>query len=67
MLYFHAMAFRDVDFMKLDRLLSQEENLIKESVRSFVEDHVIPIIEDHYMEGKFPTELVRLMGQQGYL
>ncbi len=67
MLYSHAMAFRDVDFLKLDRLLSQEENLIKESVRSFVEDHVIPIIEDHYMEGKFPTELVRLMGQQGYL
>lgn len=67
MLYSHAMAFQDVDFLKLDHLLSQEENLIKESVRSFVEDHVIPTIEDHYMEGTFPAELVHLMGQQGYL
>ena len=67
MLYSHVMAFQDVDFLKLDYLLSQEEKLIKKSVRSFVEDHVIPTIENHYMKGTFPTELVHLMGQQGYL
>ena len=67
MLYSHAMAFQEVDFLKLDQLLSQEEKLVKESVRSFVEDHVIPTIEDHYMKGTFPTQLVELMGQQGYL
>ena len=67
MLYSPTVAFQDVDFLKLDQLFSQEERLIKESVRSFVEDNVIPAIEDHYMEGVFPAELVRSMGRQGYL
>jgi glutaryl-CoA dehydrogenase len=61
------MAFQGVDFLKLDHLFSQEECLVKETVRSFVEDHVLPTIEDHYMAGTFPGELVRLMGRQGYL
>jgi glutaryl-CoA dehydrogenase len=61
------MVFQEVDFLKLGHLLSQEERLVKESVRAFVEDNVIPTIEDDYMEGIFPVELVRSMGQQGYL
>ena len=51
----------------MDQLLSQEERLVKESVRSFVEDNVIPSIENHFMKGTFPAELVQSMGQQGYL
>jgi glutaryl-CoA dehydrogenase len=60
------MAFEGVDFLGLDDLLSDEERLVRGSVRSFVEDQVIPIIEDHYMKGSFPSELVKPMGELGY-
>jgi glutaryl-CoA dehydrogenase len=59
------MAFESVDFLGLEDLLNNEERLVRESVRSFVEDQVIPIIEDHYMKGSFPSELVKPMGALG--
>jgi len=60
------MAFEGVDFLGLEDLLSDEERLVRDSVRSFVEDQVIPIIEDHYMKGSFPSELIKPMGKLGY-
>lgn len=53
--------------MQIDDLLSDEEKLVRDSVRSFVEDNVIPIIEKHYMEGRFPRALVEPMARLGYL
>ncbi|MFQ5930266.1 MAG: acyl-CoA dehydrogenase family protein [Acidobacteriota bacterium] len=53
--------------MNIEDLLSDEEKLVRDSVRSFVEDKVIPIIEDHYMKGTFPLELVKPMAGLGYL
>ncbi len=66
MLYFLAMAFEGVDFMGIEDLLSDEEILVRDSVRSFVEDQVIPIIADHYIKGAFPVELVKPMAELGY-
>jgi glutaryl-CoA dehydrogenase len=60
------MAFEGVDFLGLEDLLSDEERLVRDSVRSFVEEQVIPIIEDHYMKGTFPSELIKPMGALGY-
>lgn len=60
------MAFQGVDFMNLEELLSDEEKLVRASVRAFVEDNVIPIIEKHYMEGTFPIHLIESMGKLGY-
>ena len=53
--------------MEIDRLLTDDEKLVRESVRSFVEDNVIPTIEKHYMEGTFATHLIEPMGRLGYL
>ncbi len=61
------MAFQGVDFLNLDELLSDEERLVRDTVRKFVEDRVIPIIEDHYMAGTFPRELVKPMAELGVL
>ncbi len=61
------MAFKGVDFLRLDELLTDEEKLVRDTVRSFVDDNVIPIIEDHYMAGTFPGELVPQMGELGFL
>ncbi len=63
---FVAVA-ENVDFMGLDDLLSHEERLIRDSVRSFVEKQVIPIIEDHFQAGTFPLQLVEPMARLGYL
>ncbi|MGH9340663.1 MAG: acyl-CoA dehydrogenase family protein [Acidobacteriota bacterium] len=60
------MPFQGVDFMRTDDLLSDEEKLVRDSVRDFVEDRVIPIIEDHYLAGTFPADLIRPMADLGY-
>ena len=53
--------------MNIEDLLSDEETMVRDSVRTFVEEQVVPIIEDHYMAGTFPKELVEPMGKLGYL
>ncbi len=60
------MAFQGLDFMNLDGLLSNEETLVRESVRRFVDEEVLPVIEEHYMEGRFPSHLIEPMGKLGY-
>jgi len=60
------MAFQAVDFFELDELLSDEEILVRDSVRDFVEDQVIPVIEEHYMAGTFPMDLIPQMGELGF-
>ncbi len=60
------MAFKGVDFLQIDDLLGDDEKLVRDSVRDFVEDRVIPVIEDHYMAATFPTELISEMGELGF-
>ena len=59
------MPTTDVDFFKLDTLLSDEEKLARQSVRSFVEDRVRPIIAECFEEGRFPRELIPEMAALG--
>ena len=59
-------AFRGVDFMEFDSLLSDEERLVRQSVREFVEKEVIPHIEEWSREGKFPRHLVPQMAELGF-
>lgn len=60
------MAFQGVDFYQIDDLLTDEEKLVRDTVREFVEDRVLPRIEDHYMAGTFPMDLVPEMGELGF-
>ncbi len=50
-------AFRGVDFMEFDSLLSEEELLIRQTARQFVEDRFMPLIRRHFRRGTFPDEL----------
>ncbi|MFQ5778700.1 MAG: acyl-CoA dehydrogenase family protein, partial [Terriglobia bacterium] len=61
------MGFHGVDFLELDSLLSDEEKLVRASVRQWVEEKVKPIIEQHAQAGTFPTELIPEIAQLGYL
>ncbi|RPJ49569.1 MAG: acyl-CoA dehydrogenase, partial [Acidobacteria bacterium] len=60
------MASSNIDFMKLDEVFTDEEKLVRDSVREFVDQNVLPIIEEHYQAGKFPMQLVKPMGDLGY-
>jgi len=61
-----AFKFKGVDFMQFDGLLSGDELLSRDTTRQFVEDNVIPIIEQCNRDGRFPRELIQPMGQLGF-
>ncbi|HWR17652.1 MAG TPA: acyl-CoA dehydrogenase family protein [Terriglobales bacterium] len=61
-----ALKFRGVDFIDFDGLLTEDERLVRDSTRKWVEENVIPIIEQCNREGKFPRELVKPMGELGF-
>src|SRR5580658_3506693 len=61
-----AFKFQGVDFIEFDSLLSPDELLVRASTRDFIEDNVIPIIEQCNRDGRFPRELVRPMGELGF-
>jgi glutaryl-CoA dehydrogenase len=50
------------DYLDCDTLLTEEQRLVRETVRSWVEEKVLPIIEDAAYEGRFPRELIPEMG-----
>ena len=60
------MSFHGVDFLSIDDLLTEEELLVRDTVRAFVDDQVLPVIEDHYMAGTFPDELISPMAELGF-
>ena len=57
--------FNGVDYYNIKGLLTEEEILVRQSVREFVDDKVLPIIEEHYMNGTFPRELIPQLGELG--
>ena len=59
------MPFQGVDFYDMDSLLSEEERAVRDTVRRWVDDAVMPIIGEHYVEGRFPQELVPQMAKLG--
>jgi len=58
-------GFEGVDFYDLDSSFSEEERMIRDTVRQWVEDRVMPIIGDAYIERRFPRELIPEMGELG--
>src|SRR2546430_7867955 len=60
-----APKFQGVDFYDVDGLLSEEERAVRDTVRAWVDDNLIPIIGEHYVEGKFPKHLVPQMAELG--
>src|ERR687888_2362864 len=61
-----AIKFKGVDFIDFDALLSDEERLVRDTSRQFIEDNLIPIIEECNRAGRFPRELVKPMAELGF-
>src|SRR6267378_1837150 len=61
-----AIKFRGVDFIDFDGLLSDDERLVRDTARKFIEDNLVPIIEECNRAGRFPRELVKPMADLGF-
>ena len=57
--------FPGVDFLDFDSVLTDEEKLARGSARQFVDEEILPIIEQYNREGKFPVQLVPQMAELG--
>jgi glutaryl-CoA dehydrogenase len=57
--------FDGVDFLEIDGLFSEEEIAVRETIRAFVTDRVMPVIEKHNREGTFPDHLIPEMAELG--
>ncbi len=61
-----GLKFQGVDFLHLDSYFSEDELLVRRTARDFVEDNLIPIIEECFRTERFPRELVPVMGELGF-
>jgi glutaryl-CoA dehydrogenase len=61
------MAYNGLDFYNIDVMLSEEEILVRDSLREFVSEQVVPIMGKHVTEGTFPIHLVPQLGELGVL
>lgn len=59
------VTFKGVDYYEIDNLLSEEEKFTRDNLRKFIDNKVIPIIENHFWEGTLPKELIPELGELG--
>jgi glutaryl-CoA dehydrogenase len=59
--------FRGVDFYEIDPLLSEEERLVRQTVREFVDERLLPVVRDAWEKGEFPRALIPQIAELGLL
>jgi glutaryl-CoA dehydrogenase len=57
--------FQGLDYYELDSLLSEDERMVRDTVRDWVDGSLLPIIEEAYIERRFPKELIPEMAELG--
>src|SRR5881396_2409400 len=60
-------GFEQLDFWQLEDQYTEDERMVRDTVRQFVQERVLPTIEHHFREGTFPTHLVKEMAELGLL
>jgi len=59
--------FPGVDYLLIDSQFSEQELLVRQTARQFVDERVLPLIRDCFNEARFPKELIPEMGRLGFL
>jgi glutaryl-CoA dehydrogenase len=62
-----APAPSPMDFYNIDHLLSEDERLVRDTVRTFVRERVLPVIGESFEEGTFPRQLIPEIAEMGLL
>jgi glutaryl-CoA dehydrogenase len=57
--------FQSPDYFQVDELLTEEQKLIRETVRAYVKKEISPIIEDYAQRAEFPQQIVKQLGELG--
>lgn len=60
-------AYSSIDFVGLDQFYTEEEKMIRQSIREFVQHEIMPTIAHHYDAGTFPKDLIPKLGEMGTL
>jgi glutaryl-CoA dehydrogenase len=58
--------FPGVDYLSIDPQFSEQELMVRQTARQFVDDRVVPVIRDCYRDARFPMDLVPEMGRLGF-
>lgn len=58
--------FPGVDYIQFDSLLSEQDLLVRQTARQFVDERVLPLIREAYNSATFPKQLVAEMGELGF-
>jgi len=58
--------FPGVDYLQIDSLFSEQELLVRQTARQFVDERVLPLVRDAYNKGEFPKQLIPEMGALGF-
>ena len=59
--------FEGVDFYLFDNQLSEEEKLVRQSVRVWVQERYLPVVEEHFEHATFPMNLIPEIAHLGVL
>jgi glutaryl-CoA dehydrogenase len=62
-----SALFGGIDFYGMDTLLAEEERAVRDTVRAWVDDQLMPIIGDCYVDGRFPKEIIPGLAELGVL
>jgi len=57
--------FRGVDYYGIESLLTEEQRMIRDAVRAWVEDEFLPVVTEHHRAGTFPVEVAKPLGEMG--
>jgi glutaryl-CoA dehydrogenase len=58
--------FPGVDYLLIDSQFSEQELMVRQTARQFVDEKVLPVIRDAFRDGRFPRELIPEMGRLGF-
>jgi len=58
--------FPGVDYMLIDSQFNEQELMVRQTTRQFVDERVLPVIRDCFRDGRFPKELIPEMGRLGF-
>ena len=61
------MQYIGPDFYNISDLLKEEELLIQKTAHEFVQNEFMPVINEHYEKGTFPTEIATQLGELGFM
>ncbi len=59
--------FRGVDYLLIDSLFDEQELLVRQTARQFVDERVMPVIRDCFRDARFPADLIPELGRLGFL